>query len=370
MLDRPRPKPRWRCAPPPLQAVAPPRSSVAQSLLTATLALAALILPLSASAQAQEPSPRATAAALLRRHAELQPTLDASPLGVPVLVTSLESGDRTRGEVHAVLAQPFELLAARLGAAREWCAMMTLHLNVKGCTHERAQAQDWLTLYSGRKVYEPVDKAHPIRFGFRAVSASNDFLDIDLTAPDGPLGTSDYRIDVSAVALPRGSFVRLAYSYRSSAMSRLAVSGYLATLGRDKIGFTIVGKRADGQPEFVQGRRGIVERNAVRYYLAIQAGLEGQALPAAQRLAHDLARWFELTERFPAQLHELERDEYLQFKRREFDEQARRQRALDAKSGRGESESTSTSTSMSTSTPASPTSPAATAVPGPAPAIN
>ncbi len=57
------------------------------------------------------------------------------------------------------------------------------------------------------------------------------------------------------------------------------MQGYLATIGRDKVGFSIVGSRADGQPVYVHGTRGVIERNTMRYYVAIEAYLGTMALP-------------------------------------------------------------------------------------------
>ena len=51
------------------------------------------------------------------------------------------------------------------------------------------------------------------------------------------------------------------------------MQGYLATGGRDKVGFSIVGKTASGAPQYLDGMRAVVERNTMRYYLAIDAYL-------------------------------------------------------------------------------------------------
>jgi len=42
-------------------------------------------------------------------------------------------------------------------------------------------------------------------------------------------------------------------------------------VGSDKVGFSIVGQGADGQPTLVGGVRGMLERNTMRYYLAVDA---------------------------------------------------------------------------------------------------
>ncbi len=289
------------------------------------LACAGLVL-LGGAAQARDDS----AEALASRYQALRATLSASPLGVPVLVSSVEEGNLVHGEVHAVLAQPLDTLASRLNKPREWCEVVLLHLNVKGCTHEQTGGRDWVTFYGGRKVYEATADAYPLRLAFAVVAARADHLHVDLSAAAGPLGTSDYRISLSAIPTAQGSFMRFSYAFQSSVLSRLAARTYLATVGRGKLGFTVIGTGNDGKPEYVAGQRGIVERNAVRYYLAIQSYLEGLALPPEQRFEQTLQRWFELTERWPRQLQELDRAEYLSIKRRERAEQVKLQQSIDS----------------------------------------
>jgi hypothetical protein len=69
--------------------------------------------------------------------------------------------------------------------------------------------------------------------------------------------------------------------------------------------------------------RGVVERNTMRYYLAIEAFLGALSeLPQAQ-LEKRLHDWFAAVERYPLQLHEMEQGAYLDMKRREY----RRQQA-------------------------------------------
>jgi hypothetical protein len=61
----------------------------------------------------------------------------------------------------------------------------------------------------------------------------------------------------------------------------------------------------------VQGERGSLERNVMRNYLALQAYASVQTgTPQAQMEAR-MRTWFALTERYAAQLHELDLDEYL-----------------------------------------------------------
>ena len=92
---------------------------------------------------------------------------------------------------------------------------------------------------------------------------------------------------------------------------------YLATLGGAKVGFTAEGRRPDGTPVLVRGMRGALERNVMRYYLAVDAYLAALASPPDERLEDRLREWFDATERYPLQLHELEENAYLEMKRKE-----------------------------------------------------
>ena len=292
------------------------------SLLLALLFLFDINLPAFAAEAAG-------ADALLAAYHDLRPKLEANVYGAPIYVASAEEDGLKRGEVHGVLAHPFAALAPALRAPREWCQIVLLHLNIKTCTHERRDGADWLTFYSGRKFYEPPEKAYALRYVFHVEPARADYLVVTLTADSGPLGTRDYRLVFEAIPLGQQTFVHFRYAYRPSLVSSVATAGYLATLGSGKVGFTVTGRGRDGKPEYVGGVRGIVERNAMRYYLAIQAFLESLNAPEAQRTEQRFQRWFDLTERYPAQLHELERADYLQYKRQELRQQLEHQQRLD-----------------------------------------
>jgi hypothetical protein len=113
----------------------------------------------------------------------------------------------------------------------------------------------------------------------------------------------------------------MSYSYAYGMAARMAMQGYLATVGRDKFGFSITGKSDVGKPVYIDGVRGVVERNTMRYYLAIEAYLGALSTPPADQTEKRLRDWFDAVERYPQQLHELDRNEYLDMKRREVQRQ-------------------------------------------------
>ena len=94
----------------------------------------------------------------------------------------------------------------------------------------------------------------------------------------------------------------------------VAMNAYLSTAGSEKVGFSVDGKDGDGKPKYVGGVRGLVERNTMRYYLAID---DYVSAPAPAQLEQRLNTWFDATERYPRQLHEVEKNDYLVMKREE-----------------------------------------------------
>ncbi len=143
-----------------------------------------------------------------------------------------------------------------------------------------------------------------------------------LDAATGPVGTRDYRIIVSAIPVDGGkTFLHLSYSYGYGMAGKIAMQAYLGTVGADKIGFTVTGRDAGGRPLYIGGMRGAVERNAMRYYLAIDAYLDSLAIPREQQVERRINAWFTATERFPRQLHEMDRGTYVSMKRSEYERQ-------------------------------------------------
>ena len=239
----------------------------------------------------------------------------------PVFLQSAEVSGRLQGEVYALLDHPFNDISHSLGRADHWCDILILHLNVKYCRASPGGPAEVLDAGLGRKFDQALSDVYWVRFSYRATS-NDGFLAVVLQAPDGPLGTSDYRIEVQATPSSASqTILHLRYGYAYGWSARLAMQAYLATLGSDKVGFSVIGQGTDGQVLRVGGVRGVVERNTLRYYLAIQSILEVQALPATQQLQTSLQRWFTATEAYALQLHEVDRGTYLEMKLREVQRQ-------------------------------------------------
>lgn len=260
------------------------------------------------------------AAGLRDRYATTQKLLADSPFGGPLYLESNEAPRLLQGDVYALVEHPFPSVSAALGNPERWCDVMILHLNTKHCRRGIENGAPTIELRVGKKHDQPIAAASLVAFGFRAVSATPEYLAVELQAESGPFDTRDYRILFEAVPVEGGrSFIHMGYSFAYGAVSRIAMRAYLATIARDKVGFTKVAGANPGEAAgYVGGVRGLVERNTMRYYLAIDAYLGALTAPPSQQLEHRLRAWFDATERYSRQLHEVEREDYMAMKRREI----------------------------------------------------
>ena len=236
-----------------------------------------------------------------------------SPFGRPLWIASTEADGRVEGEIRAVVEHPFTEVEA-LADPAHWCELLTLLPNIRRC---RAAPDDrQLTLWFARQFDQPPADTRPVRFDMRMHAVRGAHLEVVLQAPKGPLGTSDYRVDLGAVPVDKERvFLRVRYGYAYGLSARLATESYLATRGRDKIGFTVVASDGAGAREYIGGLRGAVERNAMRLYLAIDAYLDALEEPVAQRRDRSLRTWLDAIARYPRQLAEADRAAYLEAKR-------------------------------------------------------
>jgi hypothetical protein len=258
------------------------------------------------------PSSAAIAASTLRIHYDrLRDELAHNQFGRPLVMESSQKDDRLIGEVFARVDEPFPAISQALQGTAHWCAILILHLNVKRCHAE----PDGLDMALGRKYDQPAEDAYKLHFVYHLEDSTPDYLKAGLTSHDGPLGTHDYDIAVEAVPLDAGhTIVHMSYAYGVGVTARLATNAYLATTGADKVGFSSAGKEADGEPKYLGGVRGLIERNTMRYYLAIESYAR---FPGPDQVDKRLADWFDATEHYPRQLHELDRDAYITMKREE-----------------------------------------------------
>lgn len=289
----------------------PVPATAAGRLAAVTLAAVAVLVSAPAWSQSRE--------ALQAHHARLQPQLAASPFKRPLVLQSEASTSDPDGTVYAVLDRPYAEVVQAFRQPAGWCDVLLLQTNVKGCSVVGGGDAPALKVAIVRKHEQSIRDAFQVDFAYTMKAARADYLSVQMSAPQGPLGTRDYRLALEAVPLDGGrSFIRMSYAYANGVAARMATDAYLATSGRDKVGFSVSGKNEAGEPVYVGGMRGVAERNAMRYFLAIEAVLATESLSGDERRDKRLTTWFSGIERYPRQLKEMERADYLAMKKREL----------------------------------------------------
>ncbi|MEI5997382.1 hypothetical protein H3V53_09210 [Paraburkholderia bengalensis] len=261
------------------------------------------------------------AAALKDKYDALAPQLKSNAFHRPIHLDSEETSNTLKGDIYAVVDYPFATVNSAFNDPQQgpsnWCDVLILHLNTKYCRASVSGSGATISMNVGKKTEQDISDTYRVQFNYRSVATSPDYFQVDLSAATGPLSTKDYRIMLEAVDIGKGrTFLHLTYSYGFGTAGRLAMKTYLATIGSAKVGFS---KSPDG--DYIGGVRGLVERNTMRYYLAIDAYLGSLAAPADKRVDQRFATWFDATEQYPRQLHELDRQAYLQMKKNEYQRQ-------------------------------------------------
>jgi len=264
------------------------------------------------------------AASLHAKHAALADRLYDNPFKRALYLDSSETSSSLKGDVYTLVDHPMATVSAALDDPENWCEVLILHINTKHCRATAGRNGSVLMVSVGRKTEQPLEDAYPIEFAYRAAALTPKYLEIQLDAEKGPMSTSNYYILLQAVPVGKGqTFMRLSYSYDYGLAGRLAMKSYLATIGSGKVGFTQIGKQSNGQPEYIGGMRGVVERNTMRYYLAIDSYLASLSSPPPLQLQKRLQSWYAATEQYPRQLYEIGRTAYMDMKQGEY----RRQQA-------------------------------------------
>lgn len=260
-----------------------------------------------------------SAVTLRAKYASLDKQLQQNQFKQPLVLDSTETPKGLRGDIYAIVKYPFGTVSAGLNNPDHWCDVLLLHINTKYCHAMLRPSGTTLRINIGKKTPEELADVARVELVYSVPAVTPEYLQIMLNAEDGPLGTSDYLILLEAVALPDAkTFLHLTYSYSMNFVGQLAMQTYLLTIGHDKVGFTVIGKLADGRPIYIGGVRGLVERNTMRYYLAIDTFLESASAAPAAQFEKRLQGWFTAVERYPRQLHEMDRGAYLEMKRAEY----------------------------------------------------
>ncbi len=254
---------------------------------------------------------------------------ESNPL--PFLLESVNDASNSWASIRYFLdSVSLDTFIARLKQPREWCEFIPLHLNIKACSYQELGDRSILSFYVGIKGYVTPDNAHLLKLDFQSKTKGDVFV-VNLFAKDGPLDSSDIDFDIRAISVEDQNRQGIYLEFDLSSVPGLASSLarlYLATVARNKIGFSIEGKTWSGKPKFVGGQRGATERNLVRYLLSIETYFATLGMPAEKQFKQRVEHWYDSTDRFREQLYELEKEDYISNKYRERQNQEILQQAI------------------------------------------
>jgi len=262
------------------------------------------------------------------RYPELQEAARRGPFGLPLQVRSEERETLVSAEIHGIIDHPFRALAATFTDPGGWCDFLVLNPNIKTCTFRREAQETLLTLYIGSKSYRAPESATEQVYRFLVRARHPEYVAISLTAPRGLLGTTAHRFEFEAGSVAGKTVVALSSSFEPSMLSKLLTGIYLSTLGRNRIGFSREATEAGVPAGYVRGVKGMIERNVMRYYLALKAFLDTSDQPADRQFEARASLAYDLMNLYPAQLRQMEKAEYLDIKSREHQNQLRLQQML------------------------------------------
>lgn len=230
----------------------------------------------------------------------------------PIAVVSEQQGELARVAISAVLPVPYPDIRTFAGDGNAWCEGFFTNIYVKACYKKSTQLSIY---YANNSEYQPLPDAYRFDYRLRQQLATHQGLSLAFYADSGPLSSWDYRIRLEAEPHDeQHSRVRFVYQMRYGLIARSALFVYLKTLGSGKKGFS-----RDAQGEVIEGVRGILERNAMRYLLALSAYFQNSQ--AGKPLATSLKLWHDYARVFQSELDEVPWQQYQALKLREYRDQ-------------------------------------------------
>ncbi len=257
---------------------------------------------------------------LFAKRESLSDRLTNNPYDRHLYIESEDLGNRVRSEVFAEVKSGLADFSSVLQNEAQWCNIFLLSVYSKYC-QARTEATNGsiVSVYIGDKNYQELDSAQVLNFRFKLIKSSDRYFDVILQSPSGPYGTSNYQMHLEGVSVGENiTFVHLTYAYSYNFLSKIAMDAYLATIGSGKVGFTQISGVGDSEKHYIAGARGVLERNAMRYFLAVEAFIAAQNMPANLQQEAWLNNWYSAAQHYPRQLHDFDLQTYLDIKRREF----------------------------------------------------
>ena len=227
--------------------------------------------------------------------------------GIPLGWSDDNGRYRVTAHTEIATADGWKSIRGALESAATWCRVSLLVPDVRGCqVNEGEQTVITLSLRSGG-----TEAVREIEHVLRVDNMDPQLIHVVFRADRAAMGVREAGLSVVARQGTTGVELELEYGLRPSIRSRLATSAYLAGKADNRPGISY-STSSDGTREYVTGLRALIERNAMRYFLALLATLE------TNNLASTIDAWYDMASRYKADLPEQNKEEYTESRHRLF----------------------------------------------------
>lgn len=249
--------------------------------------------------------------------------------GLPIHLFTRQEKNRLTVKLIGVMPYSYTEVASVLSQPQSYCEFLPLMFNVKSCIVAEQNPQTQIRYYVAGKHYNPPLTSFRINSVYRLLQYKGDFLSVNLESDEDSLGSSQYRVELRAIPYNGQTLISVNSLYAPGRLTRMATYTYINVFARNKPGFTMVKQDDAAKPSPITGFPAIIERSSVRAYLALKSLLTNRHLRPEQQFEARLRTWYDLNSPYNKQLYELDRNQYLDIKRRERANQLR----LQAKKG-------------------------------------
>ena len=281
-------------------------------------------LPAAANAGDASKAPR-----VLDRYEAMRKSRSPLASSLPVYLQTDKRGEQTSVSLIGRVHFPYKSVEAVLQDSAAYCQFLPLMFNVKACVITDHEPVEKIRYYVAGKHYASPMTSYRLNTTWRVADRQPGRLHVLMQADRDGVGVSAYRVDLVIVPYGEETLISVEALYAPGRLTRAATHTYVHLFARNKPGFTLVEAEKTGKREYITGFPAIIERSVVRSYLALDAYLGTQKVPASRRLDAQLQRWYSLNQPYRTQLYEMERDEYLSIKHRERRNQLKLQRKAD-----------------------------------------
>lgn len=251
---------------------------------------------------------------LINKYHKIERELEKNSGPVPFYIESSVSKNASRVDIYGTINYPFGFIKNEFLVPTNWCEIVLPHPDIRACTYKKMDDRWLINIYHVDESSKPLEDAFQMNFVYRISELQPVYFDVALTAHEGPSHTKDHQFGIEAIPLEENmTFIHLRYSFGYSALGYY----FMKIFGGGKVGFSEIGTDSEGNPVYVGGLRGAVERDVACYYLAILANLDTLKIPAEQRFEKRVGKWYDLAALYKKQLLEMGEREYLTYKRQD-----------------------------------------------------